>query len=59
MKGRLIYQAQYMMLDNWSIFFENTINSECYCELVLYPLHCHLNDYDIMCGYFQQNDATL
>lgn len=39
------------------IFFEDTINSECYCKLLLYLFIGYLNEY-IACGYFQQDGAT-
>jgi hypothetical protein len=41
------------------IFFEDTINFECYCELILYTFIDHSNEDDVSRGYFQQDGATV
>jgi hypothetical protein len=40
------------------IFIYDTINSECYCEIILYPFTGHLNEDETACGHFQQDSAT-
>jgi hypothetical protein len=39
-------------------FFEDTVSSERYSELILYPFIGHLNEDDIIRGCFQQDGAT-
>lgn len=41
-----------------SIFFKDPVNSECYCELFLYPFIGHLNEDSIDHGCFQQYYVT-
>jgi hypothetical protein len=40
------------------IFFEQTVNCERHCQLILYPFIGHLNEGDIAHGYIQQGGAT-
>jgi hypothetical protein len=40
------------------IFIYDTINSECYCEVILYRFPEHLNEDETACGHFQQDSAT-
>jgi hypothetical protein len=40
------------------ISFEDTIDSERCCELILNQFIGHLNEYDVARSYFQQDDAT-
>jgi hypothetical protein len=41
-----------------SIFFEDTINAERYCELILCDFTCHFNEEHIARGSVQQYGAT-
>jgi hypothetical protein len=40
------------------LFFDDTVNSERYCEMILYPFIGHLNEDEIARGCFQQDGAT-
>lgn len=40
------------------IFFDDTINAECYCTHILEPIVGHLNEHELEEGWFQQDGAT-
>jgi hypothetical protein len=40
------------------VFFDGTINSKRYCEVILYPFIGHLNEDKIARSYFQHDGAT-
>jgi hypothetical protein len=48
------------MSRNWiigPIFFIDTISSESYCHVILYPFIGHINEDEVTCGYLQQGDV--
>jgi hypothetical protein len=56
---KLVYGARYQEIGvTGPIFFEDTINSDRYCQLILYPFFGHLNEDDNARRYLQQDGAT-